>query len=225
MSRLFYGKIHLSLEALGLRMKETDREYVFAATSRLCQSLISEAEVLCELIDEDADFDFVVRHISSLEDEADNIVHEIQYYYEENKLFRDPDCMLIYDMITAIEACTDLMYDVAKTFIRLNIYEVKDNIVSSFMSAGSGAVKMADLMNRLRKINKANIPIKDLLELDNFCVEYKKIYEINMKKLYVDGTDPLEVMRWTAVYNAFMKLFEAYEHVADASGKYCLFTE
>ena len=68
--------------------------------------------------------------------EADNIVHEIQYYYEENKLFRDPDCMLVYDMITAIEDCTDLMYDVAKTFIRLNIYEVKDNIVSSFMSAG-----------------------------------------------------------------------------------------
>ena len=206
-------------------MKESDREYVFTSLSRLCQSLISEAEVLCELIDDDGDFDSVVRHISSIEDEADNILHEIQYYYQENRLFRDPDCMMIYDIVMAVEACTDLIYDIAKTFIRLNIYEVKDNIVSSFMSAGSGAVKMAELMNRLRRMNKADTPIKDLIELDHYSVEYKKIYELNMKKLYVDGTDPLEVMRWTAVYDAFMKLFEEYEHVADCSGKYCMFMD
>ena len=206
-------------------MKESDREYVFTSLSRLCQSLISEAEVLCELIDDDGDFDSVVRHISSLEDEADNNIHEIQYYYQENRLFRDPDCMMIYDIGMAVEACTDLIYDIAKTFIRLNIYEVKDNIVSSFMSAGSGAVKMAELMNRLRRMNKADTPIKDLIELDHYSVEYKKIYELNMKKLYVDGTDPLEVMRWTAVYDAFMKLFEGYEHVAECGGKYCLFMD
>ncbi|MBR4493893.1 MAG: DUF47 family protein [Clostridiales bacterium] len=206
-------------------MKESDREYVFTSLSRLCQSLISEAEVLCELIDDDGDFDSVVRHISSLEDEADNIIHEIQYYYQENRLFRDPDCMMILDIVLAVEACTDLIYDIAKTFIRLNIYEVKDNIVSSFMSAGSGAVKMAELMNRLRRMNKADTPIKDLIELDHYSVEYKKIYELNMKKLYVDGTDPLEVMRWTAVYDAFMKLFEGYEHVAECGGKYCLFMD
>ena len=56
-------------------------------------------------------------------------------------------------------------------------------------------------------------------------MDYKKIYELNMKKLYVDGTDPLEVMRWTAVYDAFMKLFEGYEHVAECGGKYCLFMD
>lgn len=206
-------------------MKESDREYVFTSLSRLCQSLISEAEVLCELIDDDGDFDSVVRHISSLEDEADNIIHEIQYYYQENRLFRDPDCMMILDIVLAVEACTDLIYDIAKTFIRLNIYEVKDNIVSSFMSAGSGAVKMAELMNRLRRMNKADTPIKDLIELDHYSVEYKKIYELNMKKLYVDGTNPLEVMRWTAVYDAFMKLFEGYEHVAECGGKYWLFMD
>lgn len=206
-------------------MKESDREYVFTSLSRLCQSLISEAEVLCELIDDDGDFDSVVRHISSIEDEADNIIHEIQYYYQENRLFRDPDCMMILEIVMAVEACTDLIYDIAKTFIRLNIYEVKDNIVSSFMSAGSGAVKMAELMNRIRRMNKADTPIKDLIELDHYSVEYKKIYELNMKKLYVDGTDPLEVMRWTAVYDAFMKLFVGYEHVAECGGKYCLFMD
>ena len=84
---------------------------------------------------------------------------------------------------------------------------------------------MAELMNRLRRMNKADTPIKDLIELDHYSVEYKKIYELNMKKLYVDGTDPLEVMRWTAVYDAFMKLFEEYEHVAECGGKYCLFMD
>lgn len=213
------------LQVMGTLMKETDREYIYTNLSKVCQSLISEAEVLCELIDEDGDFDSVVRHISSLEDEADNIIHELQYYYQENRLFRDPDCMMLLDIIMAVEDCTDRIYDIAKTFIRLNIYEVKDNIVSSFMSAGSGAVKMAELMNRLRRMNKADTPIKDLIELDHYSVEYKKIYELNMRKLYVDGADPLEVMRWTAVYDAFMKLFDEYEHVAECGGKYCLFMD
>lgn len=206
-------------------MKAADREYVFTAISKLCQSLISEAEVLCELIDDDANFDMVVRHISSIEDEADNVVHEIRYYYQENKLYRDPVFMMILDIVNSVENCTDYIYDIAKTFVMLNIYEIKDNIVSSFMSAGSGAVKMADLMNKIRRLNKADVPIKDLIELDHYSIEFKKIYELNMKKLYVDGADPIEVMRWTAVYDAFKKFFEEYENVAECCGKYCLFME
>ena len=206
-------------------MKESDREYVFTGISRICQSLISECEILCEFIDEDGDVDSIVRHISSIEDDADNIKHEIQYYYQDKRLYKDQDCMMLLDIVSAVEDCTDLVYDIAKTFYRLNISDVKDNIVSSFMSAGTGAVRMAELMNHIRKLNKADTPVRDIIELDHFSVEYKRIYEINMKKLYVDGTDPLEVMRWTAVYDAFLKLFAGYENVAEACGKYCLVSE
>ncbi|MBQ7274714.1 MAG: DUF47 family protein [Clostridiales bacterium] len=206
-------------------MREADREYVFTCISRLCQTLISECEVLCEFIDEEGDVDHITRHIASLEDDADNIKHDLQFYYQENKLYKDQDCMIIFEIISSIEDCTDKIYDIAKTFIRLNIPEVKDNIVSSFMSAGTGAVRMAELMNTIRRLNKVDTPVRDIIELDHFSVEYNRIYEINMKKLYVDGTDPLEVMRWTAVYDAFKKLFEGYEAVAEACGKYCLVTE
>ena len=206
-------------------MRETDREFVFTCLTRLCQSLISECEVLCELIDEGGVVDSVARHISSLENEADNINHEVQYYYQDNRLYKDPDCMILYEVVSSVEECTDLVYDIAKTFMILNISSVKDNIVSSFMSAGTGAVRMSELINRIRKLNKADTPVRDIIELDHFSVEYKKIYELNMKKLYVDGTDPLEVMRWTAVYDAFKKLFEGYENVAETCGKYCLVTE
>ena len=206
-------------------MKESDREYIFTGIARMCQSLMSEADILCELIDEEADVDSVARHMSSLEDEADNISRDIQYYYQENRLYRDADCMMLLDIVNSIEKCTDLIYDVAKTFIRYNVYEVKDSIVSSFMSSGTGAVKMAEVMNKIRKMNKGDVPVRDLIELDNYSVEYMKIYELNMRKLCVNGADPLEVIRWIAVYDAFKKLFEAYEDVAEVSGKYCLFMD
>ena len=205
-------------------MKESDREYVFTAINRICQSLISEAEVLCELID-DGDFVSVSRHISSIEDDADNVKHDIQYYYQDNKLFRDPEALLIYDIVSSIENCTDIIYDISKAFIMLNITSIKDNIVSSFMSAGTGAVTMTGLINCLRRMNRFDTPIKELIELDNFSVEYKKIYEINMNKLYVDGNDPIEVMRWTYIYNSFKDLFVAYETVAEHCGKYCIFSD
>lgn len=206
-------------------MRESDREFIFTGISRLCQSLISECEVLCEFIDDEGDVDSITRHIASLEDEADNIKHDIQFYYQDNRLYKDQECMILLEIVSAVEECTDKLYDIAKTFIRLNIPGVKDNIVSSFISAGTGAVRMAELMNSIRILNRADTPVRAIIELDHFSVEYNKIYEINMKKLYVDGADPLEVMRWTAVYDAFKRFFESYENVAEACGKYCLVTE
>ena len=205
-------------------MKESDREYTFTAINRIFQSLISEAEVLCELIDNDGAFESVSRHISSIEDDADNVKHDIQYYYQDNKLFRDPEALLIYDMVSSIENCTDIIYEISRAFLMLNITSIKDNIVSSFMSAGTGAVTMTGLVNSLRRMDRFDTPIKELIALDNFSVEYKKIYELNMNKLYVDGNDPIEVMRWTYIYNCFKELFEAYEDVAECCGKYCIFS-
>ena len=205
-------------------MKDQDREYVFAGINRICQSLISEAEVLCELIDDAGVFDSVSRRIASLEDEADDVKHELNYYYQENKLFKDQEAMLLLDLAGAVEDCTDLVDDVCKTFIRLNITEIKDSVVSCFISVGTGAVKMTELMNSVRHRNKVDTPVKDIIELDHYKVEYRKIYNLNMKRLYVDGADPLEVMRWTAVYDSFMELFDAYEHVAESCGKYCIFS-
>lgn len=202
-------------------MKETDREFIFASMSRICQSLISEAEVLCELID-DGDFDSVSRHVSSLENEADNIKHDVQYYLQDNKLIRDTEAMMLYEVLMSIENCTDLVEDISDTFTRLNITELKDSIISSFMSVGTGAVKMAELINSIHHMNKIDTPIKDLIELDHYSVEYKRIYDLNMKKLYVDGNDPLDVMRWTSVYDVFKELFTGYETVAECCGKYCI---
>lgn len=206
-------------------MKESDREYVYSGIGRISQTLISEVDALCELIDYIEDCESVSRRIASLEDDADNVKHDVQYYYQENRLFNDNEAMQLMEILSAVETCTDIVDDIAKTFIRLNVSSIKDNIVSSFMSAGTGAVKMAEVINHMRHMNKADLPIRDVIELDHYRVEYKRIYDLNMNKLYVDDANPIEVMRWTAVYNVFKELFEAYEYVAECCGKYCLFME
>lgn len=206
-------------------MKESDREYVYSGIGRISQTLISEVDALCELIDYIEDCESVSRRIASLEDDADNVKHDVQYYYQENRLFNDNEAMQLLEILSSVETCTDIVDDIAKTFIRLNVSSIKDNIVSSFMSAGTGAVKMAEVINHMRHMNKANLPIRDVIELDHYRVEYKRIYDLNMNKLYVDDANPIEVMRWTAVYNVFKELFEAYEYVAECCGKYCLLME
>ena len=203
-------------------MKPAERDHIFSQMSKLCQSLISEAEVLCELIDYINDVNSVGKRISALEDEADNIMHNIGFYYREGKLFDDREAASILDIVNAIEKCTDLIDDIAQSFIRLNIDEVKDNIFSSFMSSGTGAMKMAETVNTIHHMNKANSPMRDIIDLDYFKIEYQRIYDINTKKLYTNGNDPLDVLRWTAIYDAFKKLFEGYESVAEACAKYCI---
>lgn len=202
-------------------MKPSIRDHIFQEITRVCQILISEVDVLCELIDDINDASSVVKKIGALEDEADTVKHEIGIVYQQEKLFEESEGVLILNILEAVENCTDLIDDISQSFIRLNITEVKDNIVSAFMSAGTGAVKMSETITAVRRMDKINNPMRDIIELDHYREEYQKLYDINMNKLYTKESDPIDVLRWTAIYNSFRELFEGYEDVAECCGRYC----
>jgi len=201
-------------------MKDSEREYVFSGLAKILNSLTQQTDAFCEIIDYIEDAEDIARKVSSYEDVADSVSHDIHYFYQENKLIEDKEALCLIELVKSVEECTDLVEEITKNFVRYNVTSVKSNAVSGFMSARTGASKMEDLINSIRHLNRAKTPIRDIIDLDNFSAEYKRIYDINMNKLFTNEKDPIEVIRWNAIYDSFKNLFEAYERVAEICGKY-----
>ncbi|MBR6484591.1 MAG: hypothetical protein IKT14_06185, partial [Clostridiales bacterium] len=122
-------------------MKTSDNEFVFNNISRLADILRTECETLCEVIDFEDDMEVIVRKVSALEDDADNVYHDITYYYVENKLADDKEAMILLTMAEAIEDTTDKVDELARDLVRYNITSIKDNAFSSIKSCESAANK------------------------------------------------------------------------------------
>ena len=204
-------------------MKTSDNEFVFNNISRLADILRTECETLCEVIDFEDDMEVIVRKVSALEDDADNVYHDITYYYVENKLADDKEAMILLTMAEAIEDTTDKVDELARDLVRYNITSIKDNAFSSIKSCESAANKLIELIMTMRKNNKVDSPYKKIIELDHFKVENNKLYDNQMRKLFTKETDPIEVIKWKDIYSSLRSIFESYEYVAELCSKYLIF--
>ncbi|MBO4242541.1 MAG: hypothetical protein J5883_04610 [Clostridiales bacterium] len=204
-------------------MKTSDNEFVFNNISRLADILRTECETLCEVIDFEDDMEVIVRKVSALEDDADNVYHDITYYYVENKLADDKEAMILLTMAEAIEDTTDKVDELARDLVRYNITSIKDNAFSSIKSCESAANKLIELIMTMRKNSKVDSPYKKIIELDHFKVENNKLYDNQMRKLFTKETDPIEVIKWKDIYSSLRSIFESYEYVAELCSKYLIF--
>jgi len=204
-------------------MKPADHDFVFNNICRLSDVLRTECETLCEIIDFEYDIEVIARKVSALEDDADNIYHEITYYYVEKRLADDKEAMMILTIADAIEETTDLVDELARDLIRYNITSIKDNAFSSIKSCGSAANKLIELINTVRKNSKVDSPYKKIIELDHFKVENNKVYDNQMRKLFTNEKDPIEVIKWKDIYASLRSIFVSYEHISDLCGKYLFF--
>ena len=204
-------------------MKTSDYEFVFNNISRLADILRTECETLCEIIDFEDNIEVIVRKVSALEDDADTVYHEITYYYVETKLAEEKEAMMLLTIAGAIEDTTDLVDELARDLIRYNITSIRDNAFSSIKSCESAANKLIELVMTMRKNSKVDSPYKKIIELDHFKVENNKVYDNQMKKLFTNEKDPIEVIKWKDIYTSLRSIFESYEYISELCEKYLIY--
>ena len=203
-------------------MNTSDREFVFSNLYRLTEILQKECEALCDVIEFEDDIETIVRRVGALEDDADNAFHDITYYYVENKLSDDKEAMLLLNVAEAVETCTDQVDELSKDLFRYNVTSIKDNAVSSIISTESASNKLLELIMSMKKMDKLDSPFKKIIELDHFKVESDKIYDNQMRKLFLNEKEPVEIIKWKDIYTSLRSIFFAYEKVSELCGRYLI---
>ncbi len=201
-------------------MKASDRDSIYNCIVSSCDTLCKSANLLCELIDSIEDRDSISKRISAFEDEADNIFHDARFYFGTNKLFEEKDAARFFTIMESVECVIDAVDELARDFCRYNITEMKENAISLIINIERASDEVMQLVVALNKSTNRSVYFKDVLELDNYKVEATKLYDINMNKLYSTETNPIEIMKWQAIYASILNVYEAFEDVAEASGKY-----
>lgn len=206
-------------------MKESERIEVFARLNHICRYVIEEAEVLNELINYMEDKDSISRKISSIEDEADVEMHALHFYYQNESLLRDNEAMLIFEVIHAVEDCTDTIDDVGEALIRYNVTEMNETLATAIYNVKGAAEKVSELIGLIQNVPTNKTPTKQIIELDRYKIEYKKVYDEAIKDMFTNNYNPVDVLRMHKIYDAFMDVYKAFELVSEKCGKYSIFMD
>jgi len=203
-------------------MKDSDRHEIFSFIIKLSEILQKECETMCEIIEFTDDCVNISKRVGTHEEEADNLVHELQFYFGEHMLVEDPEAIALHRVIEAIEQCTDNVEEFLRCFVRYNVTSLRENIVASIINCERASTKLNELTYKLECRDKIKSPYKDIIELDHFKIEAKKMYDKNLNKLFSTETDPIEVIRWEKLYSAVYDIFDAFEEVSEKCAKYNL---
>ena len=124
---------------------------------------------------------------------------------------------------TAFESGDKSVDELARDLIRYNITSIRDNAFSSIKSCESAANKLIELVMTMRKNSKVDSPYKKIIELDHFKVENNKVYDNQMRKLFTNEKDPIEVIKWKDIYTSLRSIFESYEYISELCEKYLIY--
>ena len=175
-------------------------------------NLAEAAQLLAELVDRYDRLDERIAEIQLLEKRGDEIDREINDKLED--AFVTPfDREDIHDLTVRIDDVVDGIQAVAETFV---IYDVKRPTEECRRMAAILRDQGAELAAALRKLDgmKGIGPHLDrVTELEH---EADGLSRAAVGRLFRDGLDPLEVIKWRDIYRELENAIDAAEDAAEA---------
>jgi predicted phosphate transport protein (TIGR00153 family) len=192
-----------------LRLTPQNREF-YVLLNQAAANLISTAELLLDLLEHYPDRRAIVDEIKDREHNGDRLTHEIVQLI--NKTFITPiDREDIYSLATAIDDICDFMDQVAD---ELNLYGVEEVPPEAIDQAGvlfRAVGKLADAIEGLDGLRDVHQHLIDIHTLED---EGDRIVRAATARLFSNGLDPLEVIRWKDIHEDLEQAVDGCEHAA-----------
>ena len=156
-----------------------------------------------------------INKVHKLENDADTIVHKIRRY-----LIRDflppidrEDIALICNKLDDIEDGID------ETLINmkiLNIKNIKSDALELINILVKGCMAVKEVFNNIDNIKKSELILSKVIIINNLEDDGDRAYEKAIQNLYANEKDPIELIRWTNIYNCLEATIDTCEKIGDA---------
>lgn len=155
-----------------------------------------------------------VKEIHDLENLADKNLHDIKNYLIVDFLppIDREDISLIGNELDNIE---DYIDELIINFDILNIDIVNDEAkeFAELLEKCTSLVKEA--MNGFKDFKKKEQLKEYIIKINEIEEQGDRLFENSMRRLYKEIQDPIEVIKWTTIYNCFENTIDSCEHLAD----------
>ena len=197
-------------------MNKKEKYNYFEEFKKVADYIVKSANVLKDIMEnfniEKLNTD--IHEVHKLENEADRIVHQIRTYLIKDFLppIDREDIALISHKIDDIEDGVDEVLINVKI---LDIYEIKLEVMEliDILVKCTEAVKVIFIeFKNFKNIELINQKIVYVNELEE---QGDRVYEKLMTLLYKNEKDPINLIKWTSIYNCLEETIDRCEEIGD----------
>ena len=182
----------------------------------LTDYIVKSAAILKDMIDNyDLEkLDKSIEEIHKLEHSSDRIVHKMREYLIKDFLhpIDREDIATIANKVVDIEDGID---EIAITIRIFNVKKIREDsldIVDIVIKSANAVKGVFEALSNLKDVEtiKSKVIVVNRLEEQG-----DRTYERIMSNLYKEEKDPIELMKWTNLYNCFENTIDSCEQISD----------
>ena len=198
-------------------MKKKKEEYnYFNEFVNNSKYIVESAEILKETLENysQSKLEENISRVHKLENEADQALHKMRNYLIKDFLppIDREDIVLIGHRLDDIE---DYLDEILINFNILNISSVREDALEFTELLIKCANSVKDALENFENFKKAEVVKEKTIAINVLEERADRMFEKAMKKLYKEEKDPLEIIKWTTIYNCMENTTDACEKIAD----------
>lgn len=156
-----------------------------------------------------------LKNIHNIEHKADDGKHDMLNYLLKD--FLPPiEREDILNLAQKIDDVTDSIEEVLISIDMFNIDVLRKETEEFVELVIKCCESEAELLKSFKNFKDVDEVKKRIIEINVLEEEGDRLYTSNMRKLYRDGTDVADVIKWSTIFNCFENCFDMCEDVADA---------
>lgn len=206
-------------------MNKDDLTMVYTNAIQLTSLLIKQSSILTEMLDSNDD-EMASRRVSSVAEEIDSFVMAQSLVgYEMKDVVNDVQAFYLFDFYNLMLTVSKNIDYVGKSFIRYNIRGVKEEIYEQIMDIERMNKLLMEVFVKMKNGGKSKDYISMVLELRKLYFINSNRFDENMKVLFSDPDDVLEVIKMRALYTSINRVYVSFNDMIALLMKYMMFVE
>lgn len=197
-------------------MKKKEEYSYFEEFVNSSNYIVNSAEILKDtLVNYKAEeLEKNITKVHNLEHEADQILHKMRNYLIKDFLppLDREDIILIGHRIDDVE---DFIDEILINFDILNISKLRTDIIEFTDILIESAKSVKDALENFKNFKKIELVKEKVIAINVLEEKGDRLYEKAMKNLYKEEKEPIEIIKWTTIYECFENTIDACERIAD----------
>ena len=198
-------------------MKKKDNYNYFTELITMTEYIVKSADTLKNIIEnfnlEKLNTD--IHEVHKLENEADKVVHTMRSYLVKDFLppIDREDIAVICHKLDDIEDGID---EVLINIKILNITEIKKEVIELVNILISSCKAVQEIFIAFNNLKNLELVSQKVIDVNHLEENGDRAYEKLMTSLYQTENNPINLIKWTNIYNCLERTIDSCEEIADS---------
>ena len=204
---------------------DEDKLRILSQLVTTTELLLNQTTILCEVINYTSEAESISTRISTINEEIDQRILDMSVVGYSRSIANDEKASILFDICNQILHLSRNISIVAKSFVRFNIEEVKENVAIPLVDLEKSFSILMDIFVAIKSAENVNMCLDKVFELRQIYIHNSNGYDLVMKELFNNNESPIDVIRWKDIYASINRVYVGISDMIVYIMKYLMFGE